>query len=172
MLKLLLARLYRHYRAFSLYLAYSTVMSIVLTSIRWTGTSHLALWACARPVDWVLRYLVIVELYPMVWSRYPGLGTMLKWIALVVFAGAAVLAVLVLWDLFRNPNWRMLPLQFSFAVESVVDWMMAASALAPIIVAACACGNDGMWPCMAACWPCCSAAKRSPCCATACSDAS
>lgn len=135
MLKLLLTRLYRCYPAFGLYVLFTTAMSIALTALRLNGTSHLALWACGRPVDWVLRYLVIVELYSMVWSRYPGLGTMMKWIALIVFAGAALLSSLVLWDLFRNPNWRMLPLQFSFAAQSVVDWMMASAALVPMIVA-------------------------------------
>lgn len=79
------ARLYvndihRNYPAFWSFLLFSIVRMLVLIPGLLSAYTFAVLWMVSEGVAWVFYVLVLMELYTLVLSRYPGIQSLSRWI--------------------------------------------------------------------------------------------
>jgi len=93
---LLSARLYfsglhRRYRAFFLFLIFSTLQNMAVTVFAPGSDAYQKIWVLTEPVEWFLCAWVVLELYSLVLQDYQGLYAVGRWL-LIVAVSVALLA--------------------------------------------------------------------------------
>ena len=130
--KLYATGLIKVYRWFACNLCFGVVMSVLLMRLRHGSNLYAVVWACTKPLEWMLYLAVILEIYSLVMSRYPGIASMMRWAVTAAAGVSFVLCVLSLSLDFQNPNEKFPILRAAFAVQRTVSATMVISLLAPL----------------------------------------
>lgn len=89
--------LHRIYRFFFAYLLLRTACSLALLPFKTEGSAYALLWLLTRPPIWISSFLVVRELYFLLFRNYPGIYTTARrtmYAAMIVFVGLSVLSLL------------------------------------------------------------------------------
>jgi hypothetical protein len=82
--------MHRRYRAFFLFLVYSSARSALLLALDVRSDLYMQVWLVTEPLRWVLWILLVLELYSLILERHRGLLTVGRWALL----GAVSVALL------------------------------------------------------------------------------
>ncbi len=90
-LRLLQTRLYRRYRLFFGFLAFTSARGLLLASVPFNRNIYAHIWMLTQPVLWLLYVLVVIELSTLVLEKFRGLATLGRWL----LAAGLILAFVV-----------------------------------------------------------------------------
>lgn len=132
----LLARLFitglaRVYRCFSALLFCESILTSLLLAVRPHSNMYAVVWACSKPVEWILGLAVVLEIYSLVLHRYPGIASLTRWAILAGVMVSLLLSVASLSLDFHNPNEKFPILRLAFAVQRTVDNTLVWALLMP-----------------------------------------
>ncbi|MGA2737759.1 MAG: hypothetical protein ABSG65_09935 [Bryobacteraceae bacterium] len=89
-IRLYVSGLHRRYRAFFLFLVFSTLQNLAVAIAGAGSGAYQKIWVLTEPFEWLLYVCVVLELYALVLHDYRGLYTAGRWLLMV----AIVLALL------------------------------------------------------------------------------
>jgi len=89
------------------------------------------IWACAKPVEWILSLAVVLEIYSLVLHRYPGIASLTHWAIIAAVILSLLLSIGSLGLDFQNPHEKFPVLRMAFAVQRTIDNTMVWSLLLP-----------------------------------------
>jgi len=136
LVKLHVTGLARVYRWFSALLLCGALVASMLLLAHPRSNLYAVIWACAKPMEWILGVGVVLEIYSLVLHRYPGIASLTRW---AIVAGVIISLLLSLgslsWD-FQNPHEKFPVLRVAFAVQRTIDNTMIWSLLTPWLLMA------------------------------------
>ena len=128
--KLHITGLARTYRWFTRFLALSAASGGLLL-LPGSGNEHAILWACMKPLEWLLSLAVLLEVYSLVMARYPGIASLMRWAALAAAGISFAICAMSLSLDFMNPHEQFPVLRYAFAVQRTVELTLALSLVIP-----------------------------------------
>src|SRR5579871_6587659 len=117
--KLYVAGLATTYRWFTRYLL-MTAGSSALMLIVVSGNERAVIWACVKPLEWMLSLAVLLEIYSLLMARYPGVASLMRWAAVGAAGISFTLSILSLSLDFMNPHEKFPLLRYAFAAQRTV----------------------------------------------------
>lgn len=131
--KLYFTGLAKVYKWFTYYLAFGILTALVLRAVGPGSNRYAQIWLCSKPVQWMLGLAVVLEMFSLVLSKYPGIATLLRWTVAGATILSLVISILCLSLEFQNPNEKFPLLRCAFAIQSTVTGTMAISLLVPLL---------------------------------------
>ena len=128
--KLYFTGLAQTYRWFTRFLAMSALAGSLLL-LPGSGNEHAVIWACLKPMEWLLSLAVLLEIYSLVMARYPGIASMMRWAAVAAAGITLTISIMSLSLDFMNPHEKFPVLRYAFAVQRTVELTLALSLVIP-----------------------------------------
>lgn len=88
--RLLAAGLHKKYPSFFLFLSFS-IFRMVFLYAPWSRWTYAVFWMASEALAWIFYVLVLIELYTLVLSQYPGIQSLGRWI----FHGSVGISLLI-----------------------------------------------------------------------------
>jgi hypothetical protein len=119
------------YRWFIALRFYGMLVTGLLQLVHPRTNLYAVIWACSKPLEWILGVAVVMEIYSLVLHRYPGIVSLTHWAIIAAVIFSLLLSIGLLSLDFHNPHEKFPVLRLAFAVQRTFDNTIVCSLLLP-----------------------------------------
>ncbi len=93
--KLIVQRLHRRYRYFTIYLLASVLQAFIPLAVRWRldSKAYGLFYFLSEPVIWTLCYLVVLELFDLILAEFPGIRSAARLIVKILVPVSILISI-------------------------------------------------------------------------------
>jgi hypothetical protein len=121
LIRLFASSLSRHYRLFTVFIAFELVRAIVTGGLSVRSMLYGYLYFLTQPIAWMLHALVVLELFRIALSSHPGIATLGRRIVIGAVAISAGISVATLAITSRSSDSRYVILENYLVLERVIN---------------------------------------------------